>query len=61
MKVYVIKSTIVATVEANNKAEALKKLSDGKCKYIVNDPEIIGKFKKENRNEAGEEEREEKI
>lgn len=42
MKVYVIKSTIVASVEAENKSEALDKLRRGECEYISRNPEILG-------------------
>lgn len=46
-KVYVIKSTIIATVEADSKAEALEKLHKGECEYISRNPEILGKLDKE--------------
>jgi hypothetical protein len=51
MKVYVVKSTIFASVEANSEAEALEKFRKGECMYIQGEnTEVIGKLEREIQN-----------
>jgi hypothetical protein len=48
MKVYVVKSTTFASVEANSEAEALDKVRKGEVMYIQSEnTEIIGKLEVE--------------